>query len=70
MVVLKYLCTPDGVISYLLSFRYMNKSVLTALIVMPAIAASSLVGVTFANSTSTDTSSTKNEHQKQMQKNG
>lgn len=67
IIVLKCLCTPDGVTLLLIIFVYMNKSVLTALMVMPTIAASSLVGVTFANSTSADTSSVKNEPQKQMQ---
>ena len=67
IIVLKCLCTPDGVTLLLIIFRYMNKSVLTALVVMPAIAASSLVGVTFANSNSVDTSSVKNGFQKQIQ---
>ena len=67
IIVLKCLCAPDGVTLLLIIFRYMNKSVLTALVVLPAIAASSLVGVTFANSTSSDTSSVKNGPQKQMQ---
>ena len=61
------MCTPDGVTLLLIIFGYMNKSVLTALVVMPAIAASSLVGVTFANSNSVDTSSVKNGFQKQIQ---
>ena len=67
IIVLKCLCTPDGVTLLLIIFGYMNKSVLTALVVMPAIAASSLVGVTFANSNSVDTSSVKNGFQKQIQ---
>ena len=56
---LEYVCTPDGVTYLLIIFGYMNKSVLTAIVVMPAIVASSLVGVTFANNTSTDSSSVK-----------
>lgn len=67
IIVLKCFCTPYGVTLLLIIFGYMNKSVLTALVVMPAIAASSLVGVTFANSTSVDTSSVKNGFQKHMQ---
>lgn len=63
---LKCLCTPDGVALLLIIFGYMNKSVLTALVVMPAIAASSLVSVTFANTSSTDSPSAKSDTNKSV----